>query len=332
MKSKPKIAILGCGNFPRRYHVPALAAETRATLAMICDTSDAAVLKETAARFGAVLTPRIDDLFAPGACDAVIISTPHTLHATHAMRCVKQGKHVLCDKPFVMRSADAQALTDEARAAGLVGAVAFNRRFDAGCLRARQLIRARAIGAVRYVETVQLGYERAGWFLDPAQGGGGPFTGRAAHMADLLPWLLDAAPERVRAVTRPGPPGKTDEGGFIEVDFGPLRCHLTCITAGLHMWDEVRIFGDDGLIELRRPLDLPIGWQLTRWDRSRKPVECIDADDTPGAATRDFISSILGYGEAATAPACSFEAAWPSVRIVELAFESAACEGAWLAV
>ena len=324
-----KIALFGCGNFSRRYHVPALDAEARAVLAMICDTGDAPALRELAARTGATLTPRIEDLFAPGAVDAVIISTPHTLHAGHAMQCLAHGKHVLVDKPFVMRAAEARQLEQAAQAGGLVGAVAFNRRFDASCLRARQLIRDGALGEIRYVETVQLGYEPRGWFLDPALGGGGPFTGRGAHMADLLPWLLDRKPERVRAVTRAGPPGRTDAGGFIEVDFGALRCHLTCIEAGLHMWDEIRIFGDHGLIELRRPLDIPLGWQLTHWNRGRQPIESIEADDTPGAATHDFISAII---DRAQSPACTFTQAWNSVRVIELAFESAGRDGAWLEV
>ena len=147
-------------------------------------------------------------------------------------------------------------------------------------------------------------------------------------MADLLPWLLARAPERVRAVTRPGPAGQADEGGFIEVDFGALRCHLTCIATGLHMWDEVRVFGDKGLIELRRPLDIPLGWQLTHWGTGRAPVETIEADDTPGDATRDFIAAVVGN----VVPACTFDQAWASVRVVELAFESAARDGAWLAM
>ena len=327
--AKLKLAFLGCGNFSRRYHVPALDAGSRATLAMICDTGDAPALRELAARTGATLTRRIDDLFAPGACDAVIISTPHTLHAGHAMQCLEHGKHVLVDKPFVMRSGEAKQLNDAAKARELVGAVAFNRRFDAGCRRAREMIRDRTLGEIRYVETVQLGYEPQGWFLDPALGGGGPFTGRGAHMADLLPWLLDRNPDRVRAVTRAGPPGRTDAGGFIEVDFGALRCHLTCIETGLHMWDEIRIFGDQGLVELCRPLDIPLGWQLTHRDRRRKPVETIEADDTPGAATRDFISAI---GDRRVAPACTFAQAWTSVRVIELAFESAGKDGAWLEV
>ncbi len=327
--AKLKIALFGCGNFSRRYHVPALDAEPRAELAMICDTGDAPALHELAVRTGATLTARIDDLFRPGACDAVIISTPHTLHAGHAMQCLAAGKHVLVDKPFVMRAVEARQLAETAQAQALVGAVAFNRRFDASCLRARQLIGDGTLGEIRYVETVQLGYEPKGWFLDPALGGGGPFTGRGAHMADLLPWLLGRAPERVRAVTRPGPPGRTDAGGFIEVDFGALRCHLTCIESGLHMWDEIRVFGERGLIELRRPLDIPLGWQMLRWDRGRQSVESIEADDTPGAATRDFISAIA---DRAQRPACSFEQAWHSVRVIELAFESAGRDGAWLEV
>jgi predicted dehydrogenase len=332
-RTKLKIAILGCGHFSRRYHVPALESESRAGLSMICDTGIDPALHDLAARTGATLTTRVDDLFTPGACDAIIVSTPHTLHAGHARQCLEHGKHVLVDKPFVMRSIEAKELADAAKATGLVGAVAFNRRFDESCQRARDLIQSDALGEIRYVETVQLGYETGGWFLDPALGGGGPFTGRGAHMADLLPWLLARTPERVRAVTRPGPAGRADEGGFIEVDFGALRCHLTCITTGLHMWDEIRVFGDNGLIELRRPLDIPLGWQLVRWDTGRKPVETIEADDTPGAATRDFIAAIVDRsGDTSPAPACTFEQAWTSVRVIELAFESAAKEGAWLAV
>ena len=174
-------------------------------LSIICDTGTDPALRDLAARTGAVLTARMEDMFAPGACDAVIISTPHTLHAGHARQCLAHGKHVLVDKPFVLRSIEAAELASAAKASGVVAAVAFNRRFDAGCRRARDLIQGGALGAIRYVETVQLGYETQGWFLDPALGGGGPFTGRGAHMADLLPWLLGRVPESVRAVTRPGP-------------------------------------------------------------------------------------------------------------------------------
>jgi predicted dehydrogenase len=276
------------------------------------------------------VTASIDDILASDACTAVILSTPHTLHAEHARRCIAAGKHLLVDKPFVMHERDATELAAAAAARGVVGAVAFTRRFDTGSLRARELLAAGAIGEIRYVETIQLGYEKAGWFLDPALGGGGPFTGRASHMADLLPWLLGRSPTQVRAILREGPPGKADEGGFIELDFGALRCHLAClagVSGALHMWDEIRIYGEDGLIELRRPLDVPLGWQLARWGRGREPLETVDADATPGPATRDFVDTVLGLRPA---PACSFADALVSVRVIERAFASAREDGRWL--
>ena len=44
---------------------------------------------------------------------------------------------------------------------------------------------------------------------------------------------------------------------------------MTCIEEGWHMWDECRIFGDDGLVELGRPLTASIGWAdvaFTGWE------------------------------------------------------------------
>ncbi len=83
------------------------------------------------------------------------------------------------------------------------------------------------------------------------------------------------------------------------------------------------------MIELKRPLDLPLGWQLTHWDRGRNPVETVAADATPGPSTRDFVDVVLGERPA---PACSFADAQVSVRVIEQAFESARRDGRWLPV
>ena len=92
------------------------------------------------------------------------------------------------------------------------------------------------------------------------------------------------------------------------------------------MWDEVRVFGDDGLIELRRPLTAPIGWAMS-WlsDRGRR-IEWIEADTHPGGATRNFFDALRGRARVA----CTFAEAVRSVEIVEAAFESARQGGEWL--
>jgi len=320
--------MIGCGNFSRRYHVPALLADPAIALAAIFDPMPGEAVQALAAQTGATLVGGLVALPRPTGRTMAIVTTPHALHAGHIAFALDQGWHVLCDKPFVLAAAEARALADRAEALGLVNAVAFNRRLDPGCLRARDIIRAGGIGAVRYVETVQLGYERAGWFLVPNLGGGGPFTGRGTHMADILPWLLDRTPTRLRARVRGGTSDRADHGGFIDLQFGDLECRMTCIEEGWHMWDEIRIFGEDGMIELRRPLALPIGWALAVHTHRGAAGETLAADPTPGGATRNFLAALRD----GVPPACSFRNAITSAAIIEAAFASARGDGGWLAL
>src|SRR5262245_41405452 len=156
--SKPdpvNVALVGCGAFARLYHVPALTGNPRVRLVVICEPAPDAGVRELASRTGARLTASPADAWA--AAEAVVISTPHVLHAEHVRAALERDKHVLVDKPFVLRSAEARELAELAAARGLVAGVAFNRRFDPGCRRARELLAAGALGPLCLAETTQLG-------------------------------------------------------------------------------------------------------------------------------------------------------------------------------
>lgn len=322
------IAMVGCGAFAHRYHVPAILEDDRLSIAAIVDLTPSDATRALAQRYGAPVVARIEDLPALREPAFAIVTTPHALHSAHIDALLDRGLATLVDKPFVMKADDARRLAAKADARHLVNAVAYNRRFDRGCLRAREILATGGIGEVRFVQTVQLGYERAGWFLVPELGGGGPYTGRASHMADLVPWLIDRTPTRLRSRVRTTVPTRSDHGGFIELQFGALECQMTCIEEGLHMWDEVRIFGDEGLVELRRPLTAPIGWSLARLSARGELAEELAADSRPGDATRNFVEALRGRARVA----CTFAEAVSSVAIVELAFASARRGGEWLAV
>ena len=328
MSNAIAVVMIGCGNFARRYHVPALLADPAVRIAAIFDPLPGEAVRDLAARTGAALVDRIDALPPAAGAAMAIVTTPHALHVAPIAAALDRRWAVLCDKPFVLTASQATALADHAEALGLANAVAFNRRLDPSCLRAREILRTGGIGTARYVETVQLGYERQGWFLMPKLGGGGPFTGRATHMADIVPWLLDRAPTRLRARLRGGTAERVDQGGFIDLQFGELECRMTCIEEGWHMWDEIRIFGEDGMIELRRPMNLPIGWTLSVQTRRGAACETLAADPTPGDATRDFLAAMRGRAR----PACTFRDAVLSAALVEAAFVSARSDGAWLAL
>jgi predicted dehydrogenase len=320
-----RFAMIGCGGFSRRYHVPTLLADTDVRLVGIFDPFPAPAVGDLARATGARIVDKLDDL--PDA-DAVLITTPHMLHAGHADHAMARGWATLVDKPFVMKTADARRLVAAATQRKLLNEVAFNRRLDAGCRRAREIIRSGGIGAVRYVQTVQLGYEKAGWFLDPALGGGGAYTGRGTHMADIVPWLIDSRPTQVRSRLRPGPTGRADLGGFIEIAFPGIECQLACIEEGWHMWDEIRIFGEDGMIELRRPLAMPTGWHLVWQSRRGAAREELAAAPNEGLITTEFLSAL----RSGTPVSCTFADALLSVQIIEAAFESAAAGSKTIAI
>ena len=324
--------MIGCGGFSRRYHVPAFLEDADVTIAGIFDPYPQPAVVALAERYHATVASTIDALpDLTSSSDGIafaLVTTPHTLHAAHVEAMLERNLHVLVDKPFVMKRDEAIHLAQRADTMHRINAVAYNRRFDRSCLRAREIIGAGGIGRVRYVQSVQLGYERAGWFLDPSLGGGGPYTGRATHMADIIPWLIGHKPTRLRSRLRTTSPTRSDHGGFIELQLSDIECQMTCIEEGWHMWDEIRIFGDDGLVELRRPLTMPIGWQMSWLSERMERREELDADPRPGGATRDFLSALRGN----TKPACTFAEAVPSVTLVELAFQSAREDNRWIDV
>ena len=323
-----RVGIVGCGRFAQYYHVPTLLEDERMRLSAIFDPAPSDDLIPLAKANAIALVPSLDELLAPGRVDAVLVSSPHALHAEHVRAVLAAGRPILVDKPFVLTAEEARASAATAAGARLVAGVAFNRRLDPGCLHASKLLASGAIGPLRHVETIQLGYPKSGWLTDPKLGGGGPFVGRGAHMADLIPWLTGQRPRSVVAQTRPGHPGRVDRGGWIDLDFEAFTCRMTCLDDGLDLWDEVRLFGDEGFIELRRPMGYPIGWELVRLDKNGLEAERINADPATGACTKDFVAAIRDC----TPIACSFADAYASVRIIEAAYQSAARGGGRVAL
>ncbi|MCO8277307.1 Gfo/Idh/MocA family oxidoreductase [Actinoplanes sp. TRM 88003] len=81
-----------------------------------------------------------DPVWADPEVDAVVIAAPARFHADLAVAAARAGKHVFCEKPMALSSADADRVIDAAREAGVVLQVGFNRRFAPDWVAARALI------------------------------------------------------------------------------------------------------------------------------------------------------------------------------------------------
>lgn len=342
--SRPhRVGLIGAGRFAHLYHLPALLADHRAELVMISDPDPNEHAIRLAAQRAIPIVPDLAPVIAPGVCDAVIISTPHALHADQIRAAILAGKHVLVDKPLVLRGVEARELADLAARAGLIGSVAFNQRFSRAFQAAREIIGSGALGAIRRIETIQLGGawvvvadgsaprstgpQRPAWYMDSVMSGGGVLTGRGAHMADIVPWLVGQAPRRLRARVIAGRRGLIDDGGTAEIDFGDFSWTLSAVADRAPLWDDVRIYGTAGRLEVRKPEGTLGLWEMARVDYSGRSYP-VPAPGINGVAVPDFLDAIEGKG----APQCSFEDAWMSVRILEAIYASGRARGAWTSI
>lgn len=119
------IGFIGAGEVAT-LHAGLLAADSRVRLAGVFDTaSDRA--QAFSRRFGAPVQSSADALLA--SVHAVYICTPNTTHAPLALAALAAGRHVFCEKPFAINSADALAIHAAATRADVVYQVGHNRRF-----------------------------------------------------------------------------------------------------------------------------------------------------------------------------------------------------------
>lgn len=99
--------------------------------------------------------PRVFDglgeLLRDPAIDVVHITSPNYLHHEQVLAVLAAGKHVVCEKPLGLDSAETHELLDAARRAGVVHAVCFNQRFYPLVHQAREMVTGGEIGKVRLV-------------------------------------------------------------------------------------------------------------------------------------------------------------------------------------
>ncbi len=116
-----------------------------------------------------------EELVALPEVDVVYIATPHNSHRELAELAIDAGKHVLIEKPIATTAEDARAITDRARAAGLLAMEAMWTRYLPQADVLRQLLGDGAIGEVTHV-SADFGFvappDRAGRLWNPDLAGG----------------------------------------------------------------------------------------------------------------------------------------------------------------
>ena len=198
-----RFALIGCSKIARK-HATSLRRLDEAELVAVCDL-DGERRMSLGSDFGVPDYADYHQMMASQQVDVVTVLTPSGDHARRVLDLIQYGKHIVVEKPLVLRLDDADALIRASDEAGIkLFEVKQNR-----CNRPVQALR-RALDDGRFGKLV-MGTVRVRWcrtqeYYDsaPWRGtwawDGGVLTNQASHHIDILQWMM-GEPESVASMT-----------------------------------------------------------------------------------------------------------------------------------
>jgi predicted dehydrogenase len=194
-----RVGLLGYGAIGHE-HSRAVRSVDGLALTAVCDTSQERLEHATASAPGVATMTSAEALLERDDVDLVVVSTPPSSHAHWALRAIAAGTHVVLEKPFAIRTVEADEVLAAADGAGLLAVVYQNRRFDPDHLAVRRIIERGDIGEVFHVETFVGGYGHPCnlWHSDE-EVSGGAFYDWGSHLLDQVLDLIPAPIEHVTA-------------------------------------------------------------------------------------------------------------------------------------
>jgi predicted dehydrogenase len=175
-------AIIGCGLIGKK-RLTAMPAGSQLVVACDLNVARAEELVKLAK------SGRASADFNDAVVEVVFIATLNSMLAPIALAAVKNGKHVLVEKPAAISVQELEALEAAAKKSGALVRVGYNHRYHPAALKAVELFRSGALGPLmflrgRYGHGGRLGYEQE-WRADKKISGGGELIDQGVHLIDL---------------------------------------------------------------------------------------------------------------------------------------------------
>lgn len=259
-----RFALIGCGEIGVR-NAQAIRQTTAATLVAAMDVNSV-VAADLGERFKVPHTTQLEELLQRPDVDAVLIATPHYLHAPLTIQAAQAGKHVLVEKPMSTTLTDADAMLAACKTADVkLGVFYCYRNFQAVQL-AKSLIEQGGLGQLLGVSLVcyidksddywtggQTGRVTTDWRLSWEKSGGGVLMFNLVHYLDMLRYLTNQEVET--AYSDYGTfdsPSETEDTISITLRYGNgMMGNITAVSCmpGANT-QEIRIWGTQGQLLL----------------------------------------------------------------------------------
>lgn len=199
------------------------------------------------------LSATLEEALADPEVQAVVLATPHSLHADQVVQVARAGKAVFCEKPLSLTRADAQRAVDACKAAGVPLGVGQNKRFWPSTTEMRRVIASGALGRIMHVEGHYSNEHSSKFFAPwrdlPSETPGAGMTGTGIHILDAFANIAGPA-EKITAQFISHREG-ADPRDTVTVLFkfkNGISGFLGAVRAS-PLYFRVHVFGDEGSVE-----------------------------------------------------------------------------------
>ena len=243
----------------------------------------------------------VAELCASPEVDAVLVTSPDSLHLPDTLTALAHGKPVLCEKPMAMNAAECAQMIAAARSAQLLLGVAHIFRFEASTHWFREQIAAGAVGRPVYARS-EFCYSAQNhgrtWLTDPTLAAGGPVADVGVHCIDTLRFILQDEVVRVTArAVSDDLSGPVEAAAALTLDFarGTLGTVLVSTRAGYRT--PLEVVGDNGVLQANDALtvDHPVELHRRQGDTSERSI--VSNSDSYGLQVDAFAEALQGGRE-----------------------------------
>jgi predicted dehydrogenase len=304
MNEKLRVGLVGLGWWGRTM-LAALSDSPKVQIVAACDSDPSAAA--AAPERGVPFVSGLDEILQRADVEAVLLCTPHSLHADQILRSAAARKHVFCEKPLCLTRADACAAIAACRQAEVTLGVGHERRFEPPILELRRLVAAGELGALLQIEAnfsqnKFLSLPADNWRLSAKEAPAGPMTATGIHLLDLAVSFFGEVEFVSASVSRLGSNLVNGDTLGALVRFRSGAHALISAILATPFEGRFAIYGSKGWAEVRDKAhpEASEGWTLTLSDiHGRRSVR----DYPPASAVRSNVEAF--------AAACRGEAPYP---------------------
>lgn len=253
---KIKFAIVGCGRIAQRHaeHI-----RHYGELVAVCDVV-AGKAEKLAKEYSAACYHSIDDMLKQEkTIDVVSICTPNGLHATHAIKSLRAGFHVLCEKPMAINVHDCGEMIKEAEKANKRLFAIKQNRFNPPVAAVKEAIDNGVLGKIYSIQLNCFWNRNADYYENSWKGtrdldGGTLFT-QFSHFIDLVYWMIGDVKKAYALMGNFAHEGviEFEDTGVVAIEFynGAIgTINYTVNSYSKNMEGSLTIFAENGTVKI----------------------------------------------------------------------------------